>query len=865
MIISTIKERCRQCYACVRNCPVKAVKIERGQAEVIQSRCIECGNCLKVCSQEAKHVMDCREEVKKLLVRRVAVALILAPSYPVLYPQAPQKLIPALKSLGFSQVWTAAVGAQIMLPEYKKFIERDGISISSACPAVVNLIEKHFPGLLNYLVPVVSPMVTTALYVKSLYPNMKIVFAGPCTAKKGEVLKFNELIQFALSFRELNSLLTEAEVKIQVYKEEELDGPTPYNGQLVPLSGGLTRMLNVEDNLLETEYLTVDGQKECYQTLEAIAQGTLQVKFIDMLMCKGCIDGPSIDTNDVFHLRQRAVAAAYKSIPLSRRLKGKTDFARINNLSLQREFTNQHIPRATPSEEEIQKILAGTGKITLADQINCGACGYNSCREKAIAVYQGLAEVEMCLPYLLENKSTLLEKLKGEYLKVTELNSELDTILNSSYDGICITDGAGIILKANKAFDLLYGLDKNWVGTYAGELEEKKLATPSVTVLVLKEKRPVTMIQRIHNGRDLLSTGTPIYNQAGQLTNILINSRDFLELERLKHHFDRNLDERERFKLNIGTGNIIAYSQPMAKVLETCRKIAKVDSTVLVTGESGVGKEVIAGYIHSISHRHSGPWVKVNCGTIPENLIESELFGYESGAFTGANREGKTGMFELAHQGTILLDEIGELPYNLQVKLLQVLQEKCLIRLGGTKPIQVDIRIIAATNRNLGEMVKNGKFRQDLYYRLNVIPIHIPPLRERRDDIVPLVHHFLDYFNKKYGVSKKLAREVIQIFLSYDWPGNIRELVNLTERLVVTTESLYIEENALPAFLTATGGLADKKELPYLEEALNSVEKELLEEAYKKYANSYKMAEALGVNQSTIIRKLKKYGIGPRR
>lgn len=861
MIISTIKEKCRQCYACVRNCPVKAVKIERGQAEVIQSRCIECGNCLKVCSQQAKRVMDFREDVKKLLTKRVPTALILAPSYTALYPQAPLKLIPALKELGFSQVWTAALGAQIMTADYEKFIGKNEMAISSPCPAVVSLVEKHFPSLLNNLVPVVSPMVATALYIVSRYPQMSIVFAGPCTAKKGEILQYNELIRSGLSFKELRELLDEAALDIARFSEERPQGPTPYNGQLIPISGGLSRMLNMDDSILETDFLTVDGQRECYQTLEALAKGSLKAKFVDILMCKGCIDGPSIDINIDYHLRKRAVSDAYMKIPLSERLKGKADIAEIQGLDLQRTFIDRRIPRALPTEEELRRILAQIGKTSEKDQTNCGACGYNSCREKAIAVFQGLAEAEMCLPYLLENKTSLLERLNTEYMKVTELNSELDTIINSSYDGICVTDGSGVILKTNKAFEVLYGLDHDWVGSNAGELEERNLAVPSAVLLVLKEKRPVTLVQQIHNGRNILATGTPIFGRDGKLTNILINTRDFEELERLKYHFDHNLEAREQVRRNFGTENIIAYSQPMAKVLDTCRKMARVDSTVLISGESGVGKEVIAGYIHSIGTRKEGPWVKVNCATIPDNLIESELFGYESGAFTGAKKDGKTGLFELAHQGTIFLDEIGELPHNLQVKLLQVLQEKCLIRIGGTRLIQVDIRIIAATNRNLEEMVEKGRFRQDLFYRLNVVPILIPPLRDRKEDILPLTRHFLQMFNKKYGVNKKLSREVQQIFLGYEWPGNIRELANLTERLVVTSDSVYIEKTELPAYLVESPASCRQEGLTRLEDALAGLEKEILEKAYKIYGNSYKMAEVLGVNQSTVVRKMKKYGI----
>lgn len=862
MIISTIKEKCKQCYACVRNCPVKAVKIEKGQAEVIESRCIECGNCIKVCSQDAKQVLDSRADVKRLLSGKEPTALVLAPSFAAGFNQGkPLRVVSALKKIGFKEIWTAAMGAQLLIPEYEKFIGRNKMTISSPCPAVCSLIEKHFPALLKNLAPIVSPMVATARYIKSLNPRMQIVFAGPCTAKKGEIQSYPDLINYCLTFKELKQIMAEKKIEPGDFEEENFSGPVPFNGQLIPLSGGLSKMMNMNGSILETDFLTVDGQKECYQTLQALDRGQLECKFVDMLMCKGCIDGPSIDTGDDFYLRHRSVAQYYSSIPMEKRMKGKADIVDISDIDLTRTYVNKRIEWPYPREEEIRAILASTGKVNEDDEINCGACGYNSCREKAIAVFQGLAEVDMCLPFLLEKKTNILEVVDKENIKIKELNQELDTIVEGSYDGICITDGNGIISRANKAFQVLYGLTENWIGIYAGEIEERGLATPSATVLVLKEKRTVTLIQEIHNGRTLLVTGTPVFNEQGKLTNIVINSRDFSELEQIKYKFEQNLEEKTKAKKNLGTDNIIAYSQKMAGILETCRKIARVNSTVLITGESGVGKEVVAGYIHSISGRKEGPWVKVNCGSIPENLIESELFGYEWGAFTGAKREGKIGMFELADEGTIFLDEIGELPYNLQAKLLQVLQEKCIIRIGGIKPIRINTRIIAATNRDPEEMVARGMFRQDLFYRLNVVPIHVPPLRERKDDIIPLATHFLEQFNTKYGAANRIGRDVLEAFLGYNWPGNIRELVNLIERLVVTSDKKHIALHDLPGFIREQPVSHDINGLPNLQEALDELEKEILQKAYKLYNNSYKMAEALGVNQSTIIRKLKRHKI----
>ena len=226
----------------------------------------------------------------------------------------------------------------------------------------------------------------------------------------------------------------------------------------------------------------------------------------------------------------------------------------------------------------------------------------------------------------------------------------------------------------------------------------------------------------------------------------------------------------------------------MEDTIKLSLRIAAVNTTVLILGESGVGKGLIARFIHENSLRNKGPFIKINCGSIPESLLESELFGYETGAFTGAKREGKPGLVELAHKGTLLLDEIADLPLNLQVKLLQVIQERELTRIGGTKPIRIDIRIIASTNKDIRKMVKQGEFREDLYYRLNVIPITIPPLRERKEDIELLIDFFISHYNKKHNKSISLQEDVIEALLQYCWPGNVRELENLMERLVVTSE-----------------------------------------------------------------------------
>ncbi|NMA13840.1 MAG: sigma 54-interacting transcriptional regulator, partial [Clostridia bacterium] len=244
----------------------------------------------------------------------------------------------------------------------------------------------------------------------------------------------------------------------------------------------------------------------------------------------------------------------------------------------------------------------------------------------------------------------------------------------------------------------------------------------------------------------------------------------------------------------------------------------------------------------------------------PEPLLESELFGYESGAFTGAKKSGKTGLIEVANKGTLFLDEIAEMPANLQVKLLQVLQTKCVTRVGGTEPIDVDVRIISATNKDLGKLVKTGKFRLDLYYRLNVIPVHVPPLRERKDDIMPLAENFLERLNKRYQKNVQLMPDVIQVMLNYSWPGNIRELENLIERIVVVSTKNKITIEDLPYFysLYVDKPVVVNKVIP-LNQAINDLEQQMVSLAYKKCKNSYKLGKILGISQSSAHRKIKKY------
>lgn len=471
------------------------------------------------------------------------------------------------------------------------------------------------------------------------------------------------------------------------------------------------------------------------------------------------------------------------------------------------------------------------------------------------------------------------EKIITELETYRRINKELDAIIESSYDGLYITDGNANTLRVNKAYERISGLDsKDLIGQNMKDLVKKGIFDQSVTLEVLKRREPVTIMQEISGNmgkKKVIVTGNPIFDEnKKEIILVVTNVRDITELEELKEELEhrRNLSERylsELIELRLDLfpkEDMIARSEKMKSIIRMAVKVAQVDTSILITGESGVGKSKLAKLIHQASKRKNNPFIKINCGAIPEALIESELFGYEKGAFTGAKIEGKPGLFEIAHNGTIFLDEIGELPLHLQVKLLGILEDKQLIRVGGIKPKKVDVRIIAASNTDLKRLVEEKRFRHDLFFRLEVIPINIPPLRERREDILPLIQHFLNKFNMMYGVKKRFSSEAIDCLLNYDYPGNIRELENIIERLVVVGNGELIGLDDIPRFLlekrifsevSSSNSVQNNK----LSSAIASFEAQLLKEVIEKYRNTYKAAEFLGVNQSTIVRKMKKYKI----
>jgi PAS domain S-box-containing protein len=464
-----------------------------------------------------------------------------------------------------------------------------------------------------------------------------------------------------------------------------------------------------------------------------------------------------------------------------------------------------------------------------------------------------------------------LESVAAELKTTRELNKELEAIIDSVYEGLYITDGQANTLRINKAYTRLTGIKPEEVlGKNMKELVASGTYSDSVTLLVLEKRKPVTIMHSIKGKKRVLITGNPVLNEKNEVFRVVTTVRDVTELNRLKEKLEKVEKLSAKYHLEIQhlrnqqmiQTELIAPSEKMKEVVNLAYQAAQGDATILILGETGVGKELVAHFIHKNSPRNQAPFINVNCAAIPDNLLESELFGYEKGAFTDATNP-KPGMFELADTGTIFLDEIGDLAFGLQAKLLRVLQEKEVTRIGGTKHRRLDIRIIAATNRDLATLVKKGAFREDLYYRLNVIPIIVPPLRMRKEEIPYLARHFLSLFNKQYGRTRSLEDRHMETLMQYSWPGNIRELRNVIERwVVIDNEDLLFREDREAEGVPVSFPRTD--EPMRLKEAVFELEKHLLLKALKTAGSTRKAARKLGISQPSLLRRTKKYGIETR-
>jgi PAS domain S-box-containing protein len=464
----------------------------------------------------------------------------------------------------------------------------------------------------------------------------------------------------------------------------------------------------------------------------------------------------------------------------------------------------------------------------------------------------------------------------------------LDAVMGSSYDGICLVSADGTFLEMNGAFERITGLARrDWVGRTIAEMRATPgMARNSAALQVLNGNgaAPATTLVNVRGGELILVTANPHRGPDGALESIILNVRNITQLNFLKRQIERARGDeaaaefdashlRERLE-DAGLGSFVFKSPLMSRIVATVFQVADFDLTVLIEGETGVGKGVLAKLLHRLGRRAGGPFVEVNCGAIPESLVESELFGYEPGAFTGSSRAGKRGLFEAADGGTIFLDEIGELPKSSQAKLLKILDDRVLTRVGGTAARPLNVRVIAATNRRLRDLVRQGAFRADLLYRLETIPILVPPLRERHEDLRALIDAFVAKYGRELGCERPIGSEAVQRLMTHPLPGNARELKNIVVRLLLNCSDREIGPEHIASELDADAGggeLAPPPEAGETDDSrkpmkarLEEVECRILAESLRECRSTYEIAQRLGINQSSVVRKIKKYGLRAR-
>jgi len=467
-------------------------------------------------------------------------------------------------------------------------------------------------------------------------------------------------------------------------------------------------------------------------------------------------------------------------------------------------------------------------------------------------------------------------ELEKQIVRLSSQQYLYNEMLNKLKDGIYITNEEGTTTFVNDAFLNLSGLTREQIiGKTVYNLRKLNILPNSCCAKVIETNGPVSTINNYYKGQRCLVSGSPIFDEKGRLAKTIAVIRDVSELDVLmknitkeKNLFIKNNDLNVKGIEDNKEPVIVFNNEKMKNIYGRAKKIANVDSTVLILGETGVGKDFIASYIHNISNRKNGKFIKINCSAVPEHLLESEFFGYEEGAFTGAQKGGKKGLFEQANGGVLYLDEIGDMPYTLQVKLLSALNDRMFYRIGGTTAVEFNARIIAATNVDLKHLVEEKKFRADLYYRLNVVTFVIPPLRYRKEDIIPLAQQFVEYYNNKYGKNCYFTTNCLEHFLVYDWPGNIRELKNIIERLVLMTDDAFIDTNLFieNLMLNETGTAATNNNMfltdnKTLKDKIDDYEKEIIETTLAISKNLKEAAGRLGIDISTLVRKKQKYNL----
>lgn len=548
-----------------------------------------------------------------------------------------------------------------------------------------------------------------------------------------------------------------------------------------------------------------------------------------------------------------------------------------------------HEFRIVQCNETIEKMLGFSGEDVTGREISCilpGIDNRTDIMERDVFHYstedrilyikklmlQDQPEKQPVIILLIQDMDEITAVSDGTGSRA-DLSRQLRIVFERSFDGILVTDGKGNVLLVNDSYERITGIKKSeMIGRNMIELLNADWMKDSVVFPVIERKSPVSMTHMAKNGKSVIVTGVPVCD-GEKVEMVIVNARDVSEMYELKEELMKS-KEMEKLYFNQlksnrkddDSGGLVVVSPVMKEIYSLAKKVSSFNTNVLILGESGVGKEEVAKYVHENSRRRDKPFVVINCAAIPESLLESELFGYEKGAFTGAERD-KEGLFETADSGTLFLDEIGDMPLFLQVKLLRFLETRAITRVGGTTPVTVDVRVLAATNKDLRTMMADGSFREDLYYRLNVIELRIPPLRQRVEDIGPLCLYFINDLNKRYGQNKKITYDVIKQLEQKPWIGNVRELKNTMERMIVMSNNEYLQIGDMTSGIPGGYEQEDLRTrikvdgiIP-INDAVSEVERQILQSALSKYKSTRKIAEALHTSQSTVVYKLRKHNL----
>lgn len=888
-IIGINEENCTNCHQCIAVCPIKICS--DGSGDVVKfhnNLCIGCGRCIEAClkSHEGKVAKSARFAIDDSslfladLPEKEVVALI-APSAQSNFNL--KKLVTAIKELGIKHVYDVSLGAEITVALYHKAIQ-DGSAkiplIATPCPAIVKYVQLNHPALIEHLAPFGSPVQNLAIFVKSLHPEAELVFFSPCLEKRRETQN-QKIVKYNVIYTSLQRILQDKNIDLELLQDGEFDNSIPAGiATNFSTPGGLkesylyhypdtpaSSITRVEGSIVFRSYLR--------HLEKAIKLGNAHLPMIvDILSCeKGCNIGVGCINKKLIGEIEYAVATRSEQAISDKAGNEQldvflADIVKNHNFE-RRSFSDLSylIKLNIPDDDELKNIYIDMHKLEEKDFRNCAACGYNSCYQMAVAIYNGLNKVQNC--HLYQEK-----ELRIEQQALRNIHNELTDVFDSMSDGVIVLNKEGRVSQFNPAAKKIIGYtDEALIGVSVVDLFSGKAPR---TMHLLQTGETFTDREILLDGYrgkiHATASGKPRYDENGQVVGATVILRPIAHIQELVNTFS---GAQASFTFD----SIIGEDKQLKKSIKLAMMAGANNTTVLLQADSGTGKEVFAQAIHNGSLRKNGPFVAINCAALPRELVGSELFGYVEGAFTGARRGGRPGKFELANKGTLFLDEIGDMPLEQQVMLLRAIQEKAIMRVGGDSPINVDVRIIAATNQDLLELMEQGRFRADLYYRLNVVQITIPSLKERRDDIKLLFKHFLEEMSPRFNKRIiEVDKAVIKCLEAYDWPGNIRELQNAVERILLMAEDGRITIECLPREIVneAVGHSRDRWEHSTTNSAIAGLPSN--RNARRLYAieqEKEKIIQALGINggnvtkasaelnmsRNTLYRKMKNYNI----